>query len=289
MNPTDLMKNDFDLPHDALFAGRGELDFEKVRNRTILRRAYAKAPLRLMTPQNYGDAAWVYTSNYGGGLVDGDQIDLRLRVRSHAKAVLLTQSSTKVYRSNHLNPQGSSQTLNCQVESDASLVVMPDPLVCFAGSKFLQCQEFQLQDRASLLLVDTVSSGRHASGERWLFDRLKNQIRVYRGQKPLFIESLLLDSKIGDIAARMGRFNAHSVCVLFGPDFSEFGKAIVASLENKPNGRRSELVCAANSIGSDGFILRMAAVSLEELETRLRDALHFLPDYLGDSPWARRF
>ena len=279
-----VMKN-INSPEDVALAGCGELDFEKVGNRTILRRSYAKAPLRLLTPKNHGDAAWVYSSNYGGGFVDGDQIDLQLQVRSKAKAVLLTQASTKIYRT----PQGASQTLRAQVESDASLLILPDPLVCFSGSKFLQRQEIDLSDRASLLLVDTVTSGRHASGERWMFDQLRNQIRVNRSGKPIFIESLLLDQKTGSIGDRMGRFNAVCLVLMFGPDFLEVGKSILNSVQSQALRSKADFVTAVSPLGDDGVVLRMAAVSGEELGISLREMLHFLPGYLGDSPWARKW
>jgi urease accessory protein len=275
----------FDPQENSLCPGRGELDFEKVRGRTVLRRAYAKAPLRLLMPRNHGDAAWVYTSNYGGGLVGGDHIDLRLRVRSSAKAVLLTQASTKVYRSG----QEASQAVYGQIDSDASLVVIPDPVVCFAGSKFSQHQEFHLEERASLLLVDTLSSGRHALGERWLFDSLRNQIRVYRGDKLICLESLLLDSQTGSIAARMGRFNAFCLVMMFGPDFTDHGKELISSCEARKLQPHSQLVYAASQLATEGFIFRIAAVSTEELGVALRSTLHFLPNYLADNPWARKW
>ena len=60
-----------------------------------MRRAYATSPLRLLTPKNHGHAAWVYTSSYGGGLVDGDDIAVEASVGSGATAFLSTQSATK--------------------------------------------------------------------------------------------------------------------------------------------------------------------------------------------------
>ena len=58
--------------------GTGLLDVVRVDRRSVVRRAYATSPLRLLTPKNHGSAAWVYASSYGGGLVGGD--DLRLTV-----------------------------------------------------------------------------------------------------------------------------------------------------------------------------------------------------------------
>jgi urease accessory protein len=44
-------------------------------HRSDVHRARSAGPLRLLTPRA-GAAAWIVTSTYGGGLVDGDQVAL---------------------------------------------------------------------------------------------------------------------------------------------------------------------------------------------------------------------
>ena len=56
--------------------GTGFLDVARVERRSVVRRAFATSPLRLLTPKNHGSAAWVYASSYGGGLLGGDQADV---------------------------------------------------------------------------------------------------------------------------------------------------------------------------------------------------------------------
>ena len=144
---------------------------------TVLARSYAKNPLKLLATRGIGPVSWVYAATYGGGIVGGDAIALNVHVEHDARAVLTTQASTKVYRS--LRP--ASQHLNAAIEDDALLVVAPDPVVCFEGADFSQVQEFDLAPRASLVLIDWITSGRHATGERWAFRRYSNRIDVRRG------------------------------------------------------------------------------------------------------------
>ncbi len=265
-------------------AGFGDLDFEKVGGRTVLRRAFARNPLRLLTPRNHGHGAWVYTSSYGGGLVGGDSLDLRLRVRKEATAVLLSQSTTKVYRS----PLGATQSIFACVEAGGFLALIPDPVSCFAGSSFLQKQNYVLDDDASLLLVDTMNCGRYASGERWLFDRFHSRIQVCRNKQPIFFESLLLDSRAGNIAERNGRFNTHCMIFVTGPRLLDAGNELLASVAGARPHAQADLICSASRL-SDGVLLRMAAISTEELSRALRGYLKFLPQLLGDDPWARKW
>ncbi|HEY2366660.1 MAG TPA: urease accessory protein UreD, partial [Polyangiaceae bacterium] len=73
--------------------------FEVVGDRTAITSSRARAPLKLLTPKNHGDARWTFVATYGGGLVDGDAIALDVKVGPGASALLSTQASTKVYRS----------------------------------------------------------------------------------------------------------------------------------------------------------------------------------------------
>jgi len=73
-------------------------------------------------------SACVDLASYGGGLVDRAALRIDIEVERGATAVMSTQASTKVYRSQH----GASQQLRADVADDALLVLAPDPVVCFA-------------------------------------------------------------------------------------------------------------------------------------------------------------
>ena len=55
----------------ALAAGSGSVRISRAGARSLVTRARAVSPLRLLMPRNHGCGAWLYTSTYGGGLVDG--------------------------------------------------------------------------------------------------------------------------------------------------------------------------------------------------------------------------
>ena len=85
-----------DIP-DARSAAPGSayLRFSQVRSRTVLERAFAASPLRLLSPHASDEACWVYLSTYGGGLVGGDAIHVTIDVQPGGRALLATQPSTK--------------------------------------------------------------------------------------------------------------------------------------------------------------------------------------------------
>src|ERR1700694_2311206 len=89
-----------------------QLSIERAGERSVVRTSFATSPLRLLTPRNHGRAAWVYTSTLGGGLVNGDRLQLDLSVGAGAACLLSTQGETRVYRS----PRGCSNQLRAKVE-----------------------------------------------------------------------------------------------------------------------------------------------------------------------------
>ena len=111
---------------------RGIVAVRRGPRRSTVTRAYAESPLKWLTPATHGEAAWVFASSYGGGLVGGDHLDVEIDVGAGAAAFLSTQASTKVYRS----PAGASTRLAARVADGGVLVSVPDPVVCFASSNY---------------------------------------------------------------------------------------------------------------------------------------------------------
>ena len=52
----------------SLTPGQGAIRIARRGRRSVAERVAAASPLRLLTPRNHGDAAWIYTSSFGGGL-----------------------------------------------------------------------------------------------------------------------------------------------------------------------------------------------------------------------------
>lgn len=266
-------------------AGRGFLRFEKICGKTVVTESFAKSPLKILAPKNHGNASWVYSSNYDGGYVGGDNIDIDIDVAAEARAVFLGQSSTKVYRS----VDESRQTVRGTIASGGILFSLPDPVVCFAGSKFSQRQSYELNGNASLLLLDAFHSGREHSGERWTFDSYKNRIQVSRNEKKIFYESLLLHPLMGAISERQSRFNCFSLILMTGPAFQKNAHELHKVMSTRPPSNREDFIYAASLLGDDGLVIRMAAVKTEILADATKELLHFLPGLLGDDPWSRKW
>lgn len=265
-------------------SGQGRLAFERGASGTVLREARAESPLKLLTPRNHGDAAWVFVATFGGGLVDGDAIHLDVDVARGATALLGTQASTKVYRC----PTSSCrQALVARVADEALLVSIPDPVACFAEARYAQTITVELAPTASLVLVDGFTAGRSARGERWELHRYTARTLVSRAGTPLLLESIVLDPAQGELPARLGRFDALATVALFGPRVAALREAALAVA--LPLARKAPLLAAVSPIGDDGALLRLAGSSVEEVSAAVRRCLAGLGALLGDDPFARKW
>ena len=264
-------------------AGRGEVWFEKVGERTAIVGAWARAPLKILTPRRTGDARAAVISTYGGGLVDGDAIALSVRVARGALATIGTQASTKVYRC----PRGTaSQTLDAEVGEDALLVALPDPLVPFASARYEQRATIRLARDASLAWLDVLACGRAARGERWALSRYASRTRVLRENAVVCEDALVLDAREQDLARALGRFDALATALVFGPALRATRAAFLAAPLPPPRG---EITFSASPIGDDGACLRVAGVSTAVVTAFVRERLSPLRATLGDDPFARKW
>lgn len=270
-------------PHARQEPGRGLLALEHEGRGTVVRAARANSPLKLLLPRNHGHGAWAYTASFGGGLVDGDSVHLEVDVGARATGLLSTQSSTKVYRS----PRGCRQALHARVADEALLVVLPDPVACFAGARYEQLTTVTLAPSASLVLLDAFTCGRAARGERWAFSRYSARTQVERQGTPLLLDSVRLDPEEGGLPPRMGRFEALALLAVFGPRAAVLREALLQPAA--PLRRRASVIEAASPLGEDGALLRVAATSVEEASLAIRARLSSLPTLLGDDPLARKW
>jgi len=259
---------------------QGRLRFERVGAATVLRQAYAESPLRLLTPRNHGEGAWVYTGTLGGGLVDGDRVRLRISVGAGARAFVSTQGATRVYRS----PRGCESETAAEIADGAALILAPDPTSCYAGSRYQQRTEVDLAEGGSVALWDVLSAGRVILGVGigWMEDE-------FRALGIPFDERVArTEEACAALADRLGRFEALATLLLAGPLFAALREELRSRLEDRPVRARSRLLESASALAADVLVVRLAAASVEELVCALRERLAAVPALLGDDPWARR-
>ena len=189
----------------------------------------------------------VYLLTYGGGLVAGDTIDLHVTIENSTRLILLTQGSTKLFKSPGRDVL-SKQSMTVSLGPHAALCYLPDPVQPFERSNFEQQQIYnivvptsELTDAGSLCVLDWVSNGRPANGENWSFYHYGSRNEVYLcqpdGKRRLLLrDNLLLDEQAmtGGIAKRMDGMAVYGTLILYGPLFQKLGQFFMEEFKAIP-------------------------------------------------------
>lgn len=125
---------------------------------------------------------WVYAVSYGGGAVSGDELTFSLAVQAGASLVVTSSSTTKVFKQISDRP-ATECALSATVAPDATLVVVQQPITCFANARCKQRVDVRLADASSsLCLVDWYTAGRGDSQDgHWGFEAFENAVSVSLG------------------------------------------------------------------------------------------------------------
>lgn len=216
-----------------------------------LRAVQYQYPLKLISPApitvHSSDAAQlvhtVYLLTYGGGIVAGDSIDLKIRVETGTRLTLLTQGSTKLFKSPNRGVT-SAQHMVVQLDAGAALCYLPDPVQPFAHSSYQQRQRYELSVvdgvTGNLCVLDWVSNGRPANGEDWSFFKYCSYNEIYTtdstSRRLLLRDNLLLDNhdEKKSIKARMNGMCVFGTMIICGPLYKALAEFFMAEFKLLP-------------------------------------------------------
>ncbi|KAJ2688946.1 hypothetical protein IWW39_001825 [Coemansia spiralis] len=286
--------------------GAGNVDCRVVAGQ--LRQSVSSAyPLKILAPHagpplDDRHPAVSYLMSYGGGIVHGDRIHVNARVGSKCALVLLTQGSTKVFRPKPDTSEQTFQTIIIDVEPDALLCLLPDPVTCFKDAMYNQRQSVTLHSptTSSLVLLDWMTSGRMSRGERWDFGKYFS-VNVIRTPDRVVVRDALLLQKQDHFARRLESVEAFALIFILGPAVAEVAQAFREEHRAqrikpfRPNATREHAteeegikwsVSEVSEYGIMGVAVRAAGPSTEALKEWIKRRLVSLKPVIGDSVWS---
>jgi urease accessory protein UreH len=273
--------------------------------RTRLVRSLARPPVRFVQPQLGIDAALVFVSAFGGGMLEGDDYRFQIDCREHSRLMFAPQANTRVFPC----PGGAvtRQHIRGTVYAQATAVSGGDPTVLYADSRFRQSQVWTLHAGGRLALMDWMVAGRLERGENFAFDAFESEIRVEDAEgRPLLSDRLKILPADGG-AQGMGGFSSHLAAHVMGPGWETVHAGLDAWLraaENEKAGPGKEGgpeprpawmdACRIAGLGvREGFGFSLRALgrdraALEPLAERLFELLSS-EEWLGFDYWKRKY
>lgn len=162
-------------------AWQGELtlSYERQGEKTILARAYHRAPLKVQRPFYPEGVGCCHTVllHTAGGIVGGDRLSTTITLAPHSHALLTTAAATKIYRSN--GPE-SLQEITIRIGAGACLEWLPQGAIAFQGACYRQQMRVELEPGACFMGWEVTRFGRTARGEQFLTGQWRSHLTVYQ-------------------------------------------------------------------------------------------------------------
>jgi urease accessory protein len=162
---------------------------------TRLGHCFDQIPLRVMPAFHIGGekASLLYLINLTAGLMDGDAHLVAVNARAGTHCVVTGQSATRVHPA---LASYATQQWDVSVDRDATLVVLPGPLIPYAGCRYYQRGRVELAPSAKLLWGEIWYPGRYSRGadsERFLFERIVQDFQASRDGEPFYRDRFCWD------------------------------------------------------------------------------------------------
>ena len=165
------------------------------QGKTILEDVSFTAPYKIMKPFQKPDGGiQVMPLCASAGIMRGDVQQFDYEVCEGADLELLSQSFEKIHK---MDGGSATRDIQVRVEKNARLSYFPQPVIPFAGSAFDSTMEIRLEDESSqLFLMDILSCGRAASGERFGYRRFSSKVMIWRGEELIYRDNCRYEPEV---------------------------------------------------------------------------------------------
>ncbi len=269
------------------------LEVANYQNVSHLIKSFQVPPIKFINPKAIKGCCQVFISNYGGGMVAGDDVQIDINCLPATKLFLGTQSHTKIYKCEQ--KQICSQKITGSVHADAMVVFLPDPLLPFAKSRFRQNQEWQVDGSGNLLLLDWIYAGRLSRNEVFAYSELFSELKIWRGNRLLILEKLASKPSL-DNPFFAGRFGSYTLSVniyAVGSKVNDLLQKVFldSKLQSQAFEKAQECVATYSLCERDVGIVKIMSKSREAIwpcMQLLHEALA-QPEILSFNPMARKY
>ena len=207
-----------------------------------------------------GGAASVHLNNVSGGILGGDNLSLKVHVHTSARAQITSTGATRIYRCRAgAHPARSAACI--RVDDQGLLEFIPDPVIPFAGSRYIQRTQIHLGPGAGLFWWDIVTAGRTSAGERFAYDLFESHFEIVAGCRPIALENFRIEPARTPPCSpvRLHHFTHLAnfyICRQGVPPrewlhYEETLNALAAELT-----RPGDMIWGATALASDGLVVR---------------------------------
>jgi urease accessory protein len=180
----------------------------KKDNKTILDNIYFTAPFKIIKPFYVSDDyIKVMMLSASAGIMEGDTQSINIEIGNDTKVEVISQSYEKIHK---MKIGKATRNCNIFVGKNAFLKYSPLPTIPFAESSFDSVMKIDLEDDTSkLVLIEIISCGRSAMGEKFLYNYYNSYIEVRKGNKLIYRDNTMYNPTLFNMNS-IGMFEGYT-------------------------------------------------------------------------------
>jgi urease accessory protein len=248
-------------------SGALELRFRRRGARTVLSDLRQSGCLKARFPHGV-DAEWAdaVMLNIGGGVAAGDRLDISVALDPGAHLTLAAQAAERFYRA---LPGAAPSVVRSvvTVAAGASMEWLPQETILFDRASVDRRLDVSLAADARFLGVESLVFGRKAMGETVRTARLRDLIRLRRGDKLLLHDAIRMDGEVSSVLSHRATgqgARAVATLVLVDPDAEVLCEPLRVALTDLPveaGVSAWDGLLLSRIVAADGACLRAAVVA----------------------------
>nr|WP_138936453.1 urease accessory protein UreD [Roseovarius arcticus] len=241
---------------------------KRLADRSAIADLRQSGAMKLLFPRPDSAALQAIVINTAGGVTGGDDFALKACAEEDAFLTLTTQAAERAYRAQ------PGQVANIRnrviVKRGATLHWLPQETILYEACALRRRLSVDLDEGASLLLVEPLVFGRAAMGEVLRKINFNDRIEVRRRGRPLYLDAITLQ---GDVTAHLASVNiaagagALATVVYVSPDAEAHVPRLRALLPTS---------AGLSLLGADLLVARILAPDSFELRRSLMPILRQL-------------
>ena len=239
------------------------LQFERRGPRTVLGKSRFTLPLQVLTPLTLDNGtAYLMLLNPTGGVLGGDHLVTEIIQEPETHVCLTTPSATRIYRT--LDRPAILET-TIRLGEGSTLEYFPDHIIPHTRSALQQSLRLEMAAGSRAIVLDSMTSGRVAHGERWSFREIDSRTEVRVGGKTAFLNRTKI-SPASNNPRQLGRteeFDYMTCLGLFAEESTDWPR-VVAALQSELD-RMPQVFGGVSLLSRNGCVARFLARSASDM------------------------
>ena len=251
------------------YAGEFDIVLEQKNGKTVISEKRFNGLIKV-SPTIHLDSEKISTYfivGLGGGYVEGEKYKYSITQKEDTRAIITTQSSTKVYKCENNNRTEQETTIN--LEKNSILEYITDSVILYKNAIYKQVNNIYMDDSSTLIYSDGITSGWSKDGDAFQYSNVQLKTNVYLNNKLVLLDNLLVDPKRNDVT-KLGFFEGYKNFGTLLVINKNINAQTIEDLRNEIKNLNLPIYFGISELEVNGFVLRVLGNLTQNIESAIK-------------------